>query len=703
METPDPLQILVVDDDDVDRLAVLRTLRKAGIEAAVVEAAGASEAFAALRGRSFDCVLLDYRLPGTDGLEVLQEVRGAGDDTPIVMLTGQGDEQTAVDIMKAGAADYISKASLSPERLGQSLRHAVRVSRAERETATAQQALERHAQKLRELTEASLSLHGAASLEAILVSLVERARTLVGTQQAAVGLLPLGVSSAADGGRVAAWSAPAPIGGEVSIPPAFHELILEAGGPVRMTRQQLEAHPLAPELLGGVDVSVAEGVAIVPLVGQDGHDLGLLLLTDKQRGTLDAQDEALLVQLARMASIAIENRLLVDLLERERQRAEEANNAKDEFLAIVSHELRTPLNAIMGWIRMLHTGMLPPEKRTRALEAVDRNARAQAQLVEDLLDVSRVISGKLRLDVRSMDLRRAVEGALDVVRPSLDAKSLQLSVHIDDEVPEIQGDPDRLQQVVWNLLTNAAKFTPASGAIQVRVSTCPEAVMLQVVDSGRGIAAEFLPHVFERFRQADGSATRAHGGLGLGLSIVRHIVELHGGTIRAESAGEGAGATFTVTLPLRRPEAPSSPLVRSSDPAPPNLPTSALIAGLHVLLAEDDVDAREIMLAVFTQNGARVTAVATAAEALRALEIERYDLLMSDIGMPGADGYSLMRRVRTLAPERGGRTPAVALTAFAGIDDRRRARAAGFDAYLTKPVDTLELVALVAKLAKPRA
>ncbi|EYF03190.1 response regulator [Chondromyces apiculatus] len=692
MELVDALRILIVDDDQVDRLAVLRALRKAGVSVEATEASGAAEALSALRRQSFDCVLLDYRLPGTNGMEVLQQARDAGLDVPIVMLTGQGDEQTAVEIMKAGASDYISKGALSPERLAQSLRHAMRVRRAEREAAAAQRALERHALKLRELTEASLVLHAAESLEAVLGALVERARSLAGGREATAMLLPLSGAAGTVGGDQAQYAS-SPLGAEAPIAQAIRDLLARTKGPVRMSQAEVEAHPLAAELRrpgGG-------GLLATPLVGQDGHELGLILLSSRQGREFDGQDEVLLVQFARMASIAIENRLLVDLLERERHRAEEANHAKDEFLAVVSHELRTPLNAIMGWIRMLQAGMLPPEKRERALQAVDRNARAQAQLVEDLLDVSRVISGKLRIDVRTMDLRRAVEGALDVVKPSLDAKNLQVSVHIADGVPAIHGDPDRMQQVVWNLLTNAAKFTPTSGAIDVRVDTKEDAVELSVVDTGRGIATEFLPHVFERFRQADGSSTRAHGGLGLGLSIVRHIVELHGGTIRAESEGEGHGASFTVSLPLRRPEGPQP---RASDPAPPAAPETMPIAGMRVLLAEDDLDAREILLAVLGQNGARVTAVGTAAEALRALEAGSYDLLMSDISMPDGDGYSLVRRVRSLPPERGGRTPAVALTAFAGIDDRRRARTAGFDSYLTKPVDTLELVAMVAKLGR---
>jgi len=705
MNIESALRILVVDDDAVDRMAVRRALRGSGFSAEVMEATEAAAALDLLRGEPFDCVLLDYRLPRADGLTVLQEARAAGVDTPIVMLTGQGDEETAVEIMKAGATDYIPKATLSPGRLAQSLRHALRVRRAERETAAAQRALERHAQKLRDLSDASLVLNAAESLDELLRVLVDRARSLVGASQASARLLPS--VSQAPVPAAAHVDQPASPQGDVdpTAAAALQSLVLQSGGAVRLTQAELEAHPLAEKLCAAPDEgrdrssSPLRGLLAAPLVGQGGRGLGLVQLSDKRDGDFDAQDEALLLQLARMASIAIENRLLFDLLEHERRRAEEANNAKDEFLAVVSHELRTPLNAILGWIRMLHAGVLTPEKRDRALEAVDRNARAQAQLVEDLLDVSRIISGKLRIEVRPIDARKAVEAALDVVRPSIDAKSLLLSVHMDAEVPLIHGDPDRLQQVVWNLLTNAVKFTPTGGTIEVHVRSTGSAVELEVRDSGRGIPGDFLPHVFERFRQADASSTRAHGGLGLGLSIVRHIVELHGGMIGADSEGEGRGASFTVALPVRRSEERRAATLRASDPAPACAAEASAIADLRILLAEDDIDAREILLAVLEQHGARVTAVGTAPEALREIEARSYDVLVSDIGMPGGDGYTLVRSVRSLAPERGGRTPAVALTAYAGIDDKRRARAAGFDAYITKPIDPTELLSVVAKLA----
>ncbi|WDT81601.1 MAG: PAS domain S-box protein [Candidatus Manganitrophus sp.] len=393
----------------------------------------------------------------------------------------------------------------------------------------------------------------------------------------------------------------------------------------------------------------------------------------------------------------------VGLLTREqqaRQEAEAANRAKDEFLATVSHELRTPLNAIYGWARLLQMGELDRETVTSAYETIERNAKAQAQLIDDLLDVSRIIAGKLRLDVRWIELKPVIEAAIETVQTAADAKGITLQSRLDETVGPISGDPDRLQQVVWNLLSNAIKFTSTGGRVEVRINRIDSAVQIQVQDTGIGIHPEFIPFVFDRFRQAEGASTRFYGGLGLGLAIVRHLVELHGGTVSAHSPGEGKGANFTVTLPVKVPSTGSlDPEIKRPEEGMLPLTSTRLLDGVEILLVDDEADARELLTLILQRSGARVITVSSAREAIDRLKRKKPDLLVSDIEMPGEDGYSLIRRVRAREAERGeGSVPAVALTAYAGRADRRRALMAGFQKHVPKPVDPAGLVAVVAGL-----
>ncbi len=391
-----------------------------------------------------------------------------------------------------------------------------------------------------------------------------------------------------------------------------------------------------------------------------------------------------------------------DLLGRERiarADAENANRLKDEFLATVSHELRTPLNAVIGWARMLRSETLDPESAAHALEVIERNAWAQKQIIEDILDVSRVITGKLQLNLGPVDLVAIVDAALDAVRPALEAKEIKIETIIDARMCIVSGDPDRLQQVVWNMLSNAAKFTPSGGKIDVRVGHDVSHVQIQVSDTGPGIEPKFLPHVFERFRQADGSTTRTHGGLGLGLAIVRHLVELHGGIITAENRTEVPGATFTVKLRLPsgdlRPEARAGAFSACKDAEP----EPASLADLRILIVDDERDTLDLVTMELTQHGARVTGVTSAAEAISELEKSEFDVLISDIAMPETDGYELIRQVRKLEAGKHRRTPAVALTAYARVQDRMRAILAGFNTHVAKPVEANELITIVASLA----
>jgi signal transduction histidine kinase len=382
-------------------------------------------------------------------------------------------------------------------------------------------------------------------------------------------------------------------------------------------------------------------------------------------------------------------------------REQQANRLKDEFLATVSHELRTPLNAVLGWTRVLRSATVSPTLQERALESIERNAMAQARLIEDILEVSRIVTGKLRLRVRPLDLAHVIDAALDVVRPAADAKSIRLERHIPPGPWPGIGDPDRLQQVVWNLLSNAVKFTPRHGCVSISLEQREGQDQIVVADTGRGIDPAFLPHVFAPFRQADASTTREQGGLGLGLAIARQLVELHGGMVHAESGGLGRGARFIVALPAHAAdETVASVLAQASAaPAPQPAPAAAPeLAGVRVLMVDDDPDARELVTTTLRFYGADVTAVESAAHALAVLGQVRPDVLLSDIGMSGEDGYSFIRRVRALPADQGGLVPAVAVTAYAAAGDRARSLAAGFQLHISKPFDPQELGRIVQRL-----
>lgn len=399
-----------------------------------------------------------------------------------------------------------------------------------------------------------------------------------------------------------------------------------------------------------------------------------------------------------------ERAILLRNAEEARPEAEKVSQLKDEFLATVSHELRTPLNAITGWAHMLRAGGLDGGAQAKAIETINRNALLQTRLISDLLDVSRIVSGKLRLDFKRVDLCAVIQAVLDTVRPDAEAKNIQIDVSLEAEQEAIAGDPARLQQVVWNLLSNAVKFTPAKGRVEVRSAFMGRELELTVEDDGPGIRPEILPYIFERFRQGDSSTTRAHQGLGLGVAIVRHLVEMHGGSVRAMNREDRSGAIFKVVLPvslslvqaLGRTSGPLSPAEGSQEAA-------SLPKGTRVLVVEDEADAREVAAFALERWGADVLVAASAGEAFHLLTRERPDVLVADIQMPGEDGYSLIQRVRGLPPEQGGRTPAVALTAYASVSDRARVLEAGFNRHVPKPVRLPDLLAAVAALVRLNA
>ncbi|MEH2339841.1 hybrid sensor histidine kinase/response regulator [Nostoc sp.] len=373
--------------------------------------------------------------------------------------------------------------------------------------------------------------------------------------------------------------------------------------------------------------------------------------------------------------------------------AEQANRLKDEFLAVLSHELRSPLNPILGWAKLLQTRKFDEAKTTYALATIERNAKLQSQLMEDLLDVSRILQNKLSLKISSVDLSAVIEVALDTVRLAAQAKSVKLKTILEPNVGQVLGDPSRLQQVVWNLLSNAVKFTPSEGQVEIRLERVGTQAQIQVSDTGKGINPEFMPHVFDYFRQADNTTTRTFGGLGLGLAIVRQIVELHGGTVQAESEGDEKGATFTVLLPIKSVE-PQTTEDKALPDASPNL------QGVNVLVVDDEVDTRDLIVFILQQCGASVRAFASASQALNALAVEKPDILLSDIGMPEMDGYMLIRQIRSLPPEQGGEILAIALTAYAGEIDQQQILQAGFQKHLTKPIEPGKLAMVIASLVK---
>lgn len=449
-----------------------------------------------------------------------------------------------------------------------------------------------------------------------------------------------------------------------------------------------------------------EGAVIQPWSSQSPALIILRLKTQKSASNrfnlLNKKIDELAKEIRQRQKVEEERAKLLVQEQTARAEAEKLNRLKDEFISTISHELRTPLNAILGWAHILRTTKVDETRMQRALETIERNARSQSQLIDDLLDISRIITGKIRLNVRAVDLSPVIEAAIETVRPAADAKNIRLQSVLDPAAGPVLGDSERLQQIVWNLLSNAVKFTAKDGRVQIYLQRINSHVEIIVADNGQGISAEFLPYVFDRFRQADNSITRSFGGLGLGLAIVRQLVELHGGTVYAESLGEGQGATFTIKLPLM----PVRSTIIEPERVHPSVEGSVLfdnslrLDGLRILIVDDDADMRDLLSYTLQVCGAQVTNTATAEEAISILTNSSIpqDILISDIGMPNEDGYTLLRRVRALKPEQGGTIPAIALTAFARTVDRTAALLAGFQSHVAKPVEPAELIAVIANL-----
>jgi PAS domain S-box-containing protein len=541
--------------------------------------------------------------------------------------------------------------------------------------------LQQYAKQLQGLTEAALATNSALSLEEVLNTITEQARSIIGAHQSVTSITvdqdwAQAIHSISLSDKYAAWRdyQESPDGSGI------YACVCNSNLPMRMTQAELEAHPRWHGFgKAAGSHPPLRGWLAAPLVAKDGRNMGLIHLSDKYEGEFSEEDEAIAVQLAQMASVAIENSRLYEAEQKACSQAEAANRVKDEFLAILSHELRSPLNPILGWTQLLQTYQFDAEKNNQAIVTIERNAKLLNQLIDDLLDVNRILRGKLTLDVAPINLVFIIEAALETVNTAATAKSITIQTNL-CSVAYVSGDSGRLQQIIWNLLSNAVKFTPHGGRVEIKLECINNQAQISISDTGRGIAPEFLPYVFEYFRQADASVTRKHGGLGLGLAIVRYLVELHGGEVAAESPGVGQGATFTVSLPLVKAQ-------NLSNHKNEFFKETIDLTGVRVLIVDDEIDTREFLVLMLQQYKAEATSVSSAMEVSLALRTFKPNILVSDIGMPVIDGYTLLRSIRSLPPEEGGQIPAIALTAYAREEDRQQALSAGFQRHLAKPIE----------------
>lgn len=535
-----PLKLLLVDDDAADRLAVRRALGAADIEAEIEEVASAPAAIARLLVGGFDCALLDDNLPGGDGLQVLRQVREAEVRTPIIVLTGHGDEQIAVELMKAGAADYLPKSSLSAEKLNQSLSTAVRVHRAERRAAAASEALGGYLEQMRRLADAAIAINSASSLSEMLSTVTEQARIIVGAHQALTTLVlddsPSGTSTC-----LSLSSKYAEYRSLITTPDRFGigRTVCESNRPVRLTQEELEKHPNWNPAAQEEGDLPHRGWLAAPLVSRAGQNIGVIHLSDRHKDNFTPEDEAVLVQLAQLASVAIENLRLYET-------AHQAARARERVLAMVSHDLRNPLNAIMMGGTLLMETPLSKEQMAKQLIAIRRSAEAMNRMIQDLLDVTRMEAGHLTIAPAPLDVHEVAKSACEMLEPLAMERQLELLCRVPEHLPQVQGDRDRFMQVFSNLIGNAIKFTAAGGRVTVDAQAARDAVLFSVSDTGPGIQPENVPRVFEPFWQIEHGSRH---GAGLGLPIAKGIIEAHGGRITAEST-LGVGTTFHFSVPL---------------------------------------------------------------------------------------------------------------------------------------------------------
>jgi PAS domain S-box-containing protein len=642
--TSSPLKLLLIDDNANDRELVLRLMRREFPNLEVIEPLNQKAFNYVLEQGNFNFIVTDYQLCWTTGLDILHQVKSNYPKCPIVMFTGTGNEEIAVEAMKAGLDDYVIKSPKHFAQLAASVRSLWELDQQRQ----ARKELEKRYRRL--FYAVPIGLYRMAATGEILEAnpaLIQ----MLGYQNSEEILNQNIIDIHVDSEHQQTWQ----------------QLLQQEG-----TIQNLETELYRRD---GMPIWVRHTVKAIQ--DQQGKTLyyegSLEDISDRKQ----AEQER--IQLLQQAQTA-------------REQAEEASRLKDEFLATLSHELRTPLNAILGWLQLLRQGRLTPEMQAQALETIDRNAKAQNQLIGDILDVSRIIRGKVKLDMISLNPCQAIEAALESVRPAANSKEIQLQLNCDPQVGVISADPNRIQQVIWNLLVNAIKFTPAKGKITIKAQSVADQVQIQVIDTGQGIAPEDLPYVFERFRQVEQSSKRQQGGLGLGLSIVRYLIEMHGGQVAVESPGIGKGTTFTILLPRLRSE-------NSAEKQTLNFQQSLLpdLTAVRILLVEDEPDSREFVSLILKDCGAEVIAVGSVAEAITQLENQPpFNLLISDIAMPEVDGYDLIQQVRSHYS--AADLPAIALTAYAREMDQQKAIDAGFQLHLAKPINPLGLAEAVAEL-----
>lgn len=666
------VNVLIVDDHPENLMALEAILT--GPNQNLVRAYSGEEALRCLLNQDFAVILLDVQMPGMDGFETATLIRKRlrSQHTPIIFLTAYStSDKQMFKGYSLGAVDYLFK-PIEPDILASKVSVFVDLFKKTEEVKRQAAELTAVNSELRESEERFRSLSASSPVGIFLTDVEGRCTYTNPRFQSICGL---------------------------SLQESLGEGWLQSVHPEDRAQVQIDwlDWTLANrEYSNEFRVQTPDGilrqvhVRTSPMLSAQGELLGHV-------GTLEDITNRKLAEEAR-AQVIREQAARIE--------AEAANRMKDEFLATLSHELRTPLNSVLGWARLLRTRSFDEATIARALETIERNAQAQAQMIEDILDVSRIIRGKLQLNLRPITLIPVIEAAIDAVRPAAEAKSLQLESFLDSSLERVIGDPDRLQQIVWNLLTNAIKFTPEEGKIEVRSIRVDSRVHIQVKDTGIGIQQEFIPFVFDRFRQADSTTTRSHGGLGLGLAIVRHLVELHHGQIYVESEGEGKGATFTLELLLSN----SSPsklsslkqrIVMAEDEdsrRKTDVESSNTLSGLQILLVDDEPDVREVLTTVMEGSGAKVIAASSVQEALQVLDQMQPDVLVSDIAMPQQDGYMLIRQVRERETRQGGCLPALALTAYVREEDSQQALESGFQRHMSKPVDTTELVMTVANL-----
>jgi PAS domain S-box-containing protein len=642
------LHILLLEDDLADSELIRANLKNGGINCEFKCVTTRQEFLIELQNDNLDLILSDYSLPQFDGISALQIAQQNCPDVPFILVSGVLGEERAIEALKEGATDYVLKQRL--ERLLPSVQRALRESQEHHELKRAEESLRQTDNMLRAVVDASPVAIITLDYEYRVLNWNKAAEDIYG------------------------WKAPEIIHQQLPLIPEKEKVTFGNCVERVLRNESLKNLEFCHLRKDGSQIEI--NVSLAPL-NDGGVNIWCFVMTA--------------VDITRRKQVESERLVLLQREQKARADAEKASRIKDEFLAIVSHELRTPLNAILGWTKLIRSGRVKQEKIEQALEIIDRNATLQAQLIEDLLDISQIIRGKLNLELKSVNLADLIQETVETLALAVEAKSITVELDLDQNLGNIVGDSNRLSQILWNLVSNAIKFTHNGGRVEILCRKVNSTVQIQVSDTGIGIDSEFLPCIFEYFRQADGSTTRAKGGLGLGLAIVRNLVEAHGGTIKAESAGKNMGATFTVILPM-------IPIAVELQPPTPAVDNNKQLCGVKVLIVDDEVDTRELIAFILEEQGAEIEMAASAAEALNIFKSFQPNILVSDIGMPVEDGYSIVNKIRQYPYNQGGSVPAIALTVFARSVDRRKALDAGFQMHLPKPLTPEDLINAVIDL-----